>query len=92
MKRQKILPGTTATVFNALNTRNVLNTDTFPKLTKNVIYLNIIPINISSSLSFFYTYASVITIKSNQFHGSRKNVCFCRINPRATHFVNASNV
>ncbi len=40
----------------------------------------------------FNTYASVITIKSNQFHGSRKNVCFSRKNPRATHFVNASNV
>jgi hypothetical protein len=40
----------------------------------------------------FNTYASVITIKSNQFHGSRKNVCFSRINPRATHFINASNV
>jgi hypothetical protein len=33
------IPGTTATVFNALNTRNVRNTDTFPKLTTIVIYL-----------------------------------------------------
>jgi hypothetical protein len=33
------IPGTTATVFNALNTRNVRRTDTFPKLTKKVIYL-----------------------------------------------------
>ena len=31
------IPGTTATVFNALNTRNVRNIATFPKLTKNVI-------------------------------------------------------
>jgi hypothetical protein len=33
------IPGTTATVFNALNTRNVRSTATFPKLTKNVTYL-----------------------------------------------------
>lgn len=34
------LPGTTATVFNALSTRNVRNTATLPKLMKNVIYLD----------------------------------------------------
>ncbi len=33
-----------------------------------------------------------MTIKSNQFHGSRRNVNFSKINPLATHFVNASSV
>ncbi len=38
-RKTKILPGTTATVFNARSTRNVRNTATFPKLIKNVTYL-----------------------------------------------------
>ena len=84
-------PGTTATVFNARNTRNVRSTATFANLTKIVIYL----MNEKSYFSLridLFTYARVMTIKSNQFHGSRKNVNFFRINPRATHLVNASNV
>ena len=37
LQNVNIIPGTTATVFNARKTRNVRNTATFPKLTKNVI-------------------------------------------------------
>ena len=39
---ENILPGTTATVFSARNTRNVRKTATLPKSTKNPTYLKFI--------------------------------------------------
>ena len=89
------IPGTTATVFSALRTRNVLSTATLPKLMKKVMYLVSIDNVVLGCFVFekcCSTYAKTMTMKSNQFHGSRKKVCFCKINPLAMHLVNASKV
>lgn len=90
-------PGTMATVLSALNTRNVRNTDKFPKLRMNiVVYLSFIYNNKLTSFGCYInknnekTNANVSTTKSSQFHGSRKNENLSTMKPRAMIFSNAS--
>lgn len=95
------LPGMTVMVFKARRTLKVLKTETFPKSTNSVKYLqckqtsNLI-ISIWSKLNIELdneaTHAILMTMKSSQFQGSFRKVNFPTQKPLDRIFMVASNV
>lgn len=54
------------------------------------MYLHVCPLSVREQQSF--TYVTMITTRSKQFHGSRRKVNSFQTNPLATNFINISPV
>lgn len=85
-------------VLSARSTRNVLRADTLPRSTNSVTYLRKRSPAVSSATRLEVkvpppaTHAMLITMKSSQFHGSRRNVKGPRQKPLDTTLTAASKV